>query len=131
MKKKYTEEPAYVIIGKGMRVNAELISGKGIVRIEGEYFGDIETEGAFILEKSGQVCGNITVNSAYIAGSIAGNISCFDLLHIKTTGKVKGDIECDAILMDEGALFIGYSKMNERPPEADSLGIQDVIEDDI
>ena len=130
MKKKYTGESASVIIGKGMRINAELISGKGIVRIDGEYFGDIKIEGELILEKSGSICGNIFVNSAYISGVIAGNITCVDLLHIKTTGKVKGDIESGAVMMDEGALFIGRSKMIDQTPEPDPLGIQDIIDDD-
>ena len=132
MKKKYYQESAaaVIIIGKGMRVDAELISGKGTVRIEGEYFGEIKIEGDLIIEKSGQVYGNVSTGSAYISGSIAGNIRCADLLHIKTTGTLKGDIECAAVLMDEGAVFIGYSRMKEIAPEPDPLGIQDIIDDD-
>ena len=130
MKKRYTSESAAVIIGKGMKIHGELISGKGIVRIDGEYLGDIKIDGELMLEKSGHIRGNVTANSAYISGSITGNISCSHLLHIKTTGKLRGDIECDAVLMDEGALFIGCSLMNERAQEPDPLGIQDVIEDE-
>ena len=130
MKKKYIRESDSVIIGKGMRLDAELLSGKGVVRIEGEFFGDIKIDGELMLEKSGHIYGNINANAAYIAGSITGDISCVHLLHIKTTGKVKGDITSEAILMDEGALFIGCSLMNERMPEPDPLGIQDIIEEE-
>ena len=130
MKKKYIRDAASVIIGKGMRIDAELISGKGAVRIEGEYYGDIRTEGELTVLKSGCIYGNITVDAAYISGNVTGNITCAELLHIKTTGKLKGDIESEAVLMDEGALFIGRSLMKERAPEPDPLGIQDLIDDD-
>ena len=129
MKKKYTEN-ASAVIGKGIRIDAELLGGNGIVRIEGEYYGNIKIDGELIVEKAGQIYGNIITGSAYISGSIIGNIKCADLLHIKTTGKIKGDLECEAILMDEGALFMGYSKMNERELVSDPLGMQDIIDED-
>jgi len=128
MKKKYTDN-ASAVIGKGIRIDAGLLIGKGVVRVEGEYYGDIKIDGELIVEKAGQIHGNILTGSAYISGSIIGNIKCTDLLHIRTTGAVKGDLECDAILMDEGALFMGYSKMNERI-ESDPLGIEDMLDDD-
>ena len=110
-------EPAVTTIGQGMRLEAKLLSGSGIVRIEGEYYGEISVNGELILEKSGYVNGNINVKIAYISGTVSGNIKCADFLHITPTGKINGDIECEAMLMDEGAVFIGYSKMNERKPE--------------
>ena len=115
--KKDVGEPAVTTIGKGIRLEAGLLSGNGIVRIEGEYYGEISVNGELILEKSGYVNGNINVKIAYISGTVSGNIKCADFLHITPTGKINGDIECEAMLMDEGAVFIGYSKMNERKPE--------------
>ena len=129
MRKKHSENVPS-LISKGIRLEAELLSGKGTVRIEGEYFGDIMIDGELMLEQSGHVCGNVIAKAAYISGSISGNINCSELLHIKTNGKVKGDIECQAVLMDEGAVFIGYSKMFEQAPEpADLLGVQTMIEE--
>jgi cytoskeletal protein CcmA (bactofilin family) len=58
---------------------------------------------------------------------VNGNVKCSDLLHITSTGKITGDIECEAILMDEGALFIGQCKMNERDAGDDPLlGFEDM-----
>jgi cytoskeletal protein CcmA (bactofilin family) len=122
--RKYIEEPAVTLIGKGMQVNADLLGGTGNVRIEGEYHGDINIDGELTVERSGHIKGHISATVANISGSITGDIICSDLLHIKTTGKIKGDIACDAILMDEGALFIGRCTMNEIEPEPDPLGIE-------
>ena len=121
--KKRIEEPAVTLIGKGMSVKADLMSGKGIIKIEGEYHGDINIDGELIIAESGNINGSVSVNIAYISGSITGDIICSDLLHIKTTGRIKGDIACGAVLMDEGAVFIGYSNMPEPAREPDPLGI--------
>ena len=108
------ETEPVTVISKGMKIAADLLSGDGIVRIEGEYHGEIYMDGELFVEKSGYVNGNINVRIAYISGSVTGNIKCSDLLHVTSTGKINGDIECEAILMDEGAVFIGYSRMSEK-----------------
>jgi len=113
-KNEHEMDTATTILGKGMRIEGALVSGNGILRIEGDYQGEIRIDGELFLEKSGFINGNIGVTSAYVSGCIKGNVKCLDLLHITSSGKVNGDIECEAILMDEGAIFIGCSKMTER-----------------
>ena len=115
--KKYNNDITATVIGKGIRLESALLSGQGIIRIDGEYCGDISVDGELMLEQSGNINGNIDVKIAYISGTVTGNVKCSDLLHIMSTGKITGDIECEAMLVDEGAVFIGYSKMNDRKPE--------------
>jgi len=108
-----------------MRIDAKLLSGSGILRVAGEYNGEIYIDGDLILEKTGNIGGNINVKTAYIYGRVTGNVKCSDLLHITSTGKITGDIECEAILMDEGALFAGHCIMNEHDhgTESDMIGL--------
>jgi len=112
------EKPAAMeintLLGQGMRMEATVLVGKGIVQIEGEFHGEVNIEGSLVLTNTGNIYGNTKVNVAYISGNITGNIYCSELLHIMATGKIKGDIECDAILMDEGAIFNGTCKMNDQ-----------------
>ncbi|MCL2099616.1 MAG: polymer-forming cytoskeletal protein [Oscillospiraceae bacterium] len=105
------------VLGKGMRMDATMLAGEGVVQIEGEFHGEVDINGELVLEKSGYVNGNIKTNIASISGNVTGNIKCSELLHITQTGKIKGDIECTTILMDKGAVFIGYSKMADTEPE--------------
>ena len=123
--KKNNDELSTTVIGKGIKIEAKLLSGTGLVRIEGEYYGEVYIDGELFLERSGRISGNINVKSAYIYGAVTGNVRCSDLLHITSTGKIAGDIECDAILMDEGAVFIGRCQMNERNDaiSGDPLGL--------
>jgi len=102
------------LLGQGMRMDATTLVGKGIVQIEGEFNGEVDIDGSLVLTNSGHINGNTRVKVAYISGNITGNIFCSELLHVMATGKIKGDIECDAILMDEGAIFNGNCKMNEQ-----------------
>ena len=102
------------LLGKGMKIEAKSLSGGGTVKIEGDYFGEVNIDGELVLEKSGYINGNINAKIAYISGIVDGNVKCADLLHIMSTGKITGDIECEAMLIDEGGIFIGYSKMNDR-----------------
>ena len=121
LKKNAGENDAVTILGKGMKIEAKLLSGNGIVRIEGEYYGELRIDGDIVLAKSGYINGDMEATAAYISGRVNGNIKCSDILHIKSTGKINGDIECEAILMDEGAVFIGHSKMSDRDP----LGLEE------
>ena len=127
LKKDISDAYSTTTIGKGMRMEAKLISGSGTIRIEGEYFGEIHIDGELVLEKSGHINGNVNVKIAYISGTVFGNVKCSEFLHITPTGKINGDIECEAILMDEGAVFIGYSRMTERRVNpSDPLGLDEL-----
>ena len=117
--KNIEERSSVTVIAKGMRIDAALVSGEGTLKIEGDYYGNIDINGDLTVEESGYVNGNINTDTANISGSVTGDIICTDWLHIKASGKIKGNITCEAILMDEGAVFIGYSSMKDRLPAAD------------
>ena len=113
-KKDAADEADITVIAESTRIDDAVMNTKGIVKIEGEYHGNISIDGELIVGESGYISGHVNANSADIYGNIIGNVICSDWLHIKATGTIKGDITCDAILMDEGAVFIGYSNMKER-----------------
>lgn len=129
-----TTDTATTVLGKGIRIEAALLSGEGTIEIEGEYDGEINIDGKLILAKSGRINGNIKTKTAYISGNIEGNITCTELLHIKPTGRIIGDIESASTLMDEGAIFVGYSKMSSStsntPPRFDAPPRFDEDEDE-
>ena len=113
-KKDATDEADITVIAESTRIDDAVMNTKGIVKIEGEYHGNISVDGQLIVGESGYISGHVNASSVDIYGSITGNVVCSDWLHIKATGTIKGDITCNAILMDEGAVFIGYSNMKDR-----------------
>ena len=128
----FSDATDITIIAENTRIDDAVMNTKGTVKIEGEYNGNINIEGELIVGASGYICGHVNSSSADIYGNITGNVVCSDWLHIKATGIIKGDITCDAILMDEGAVFIGYSNMKDRAltESVDMVDIDMEIEDE-
>ena len=116
------------VIAENTRIDDAVMNAKGTVKIDGEYHGDINVDGELIVGATGYICGHVNASSADIYGNITGNVVCGDWLHIKATGIIKGDITCDAILVDEGAVFIGYSNMKDRASAESIDSIDDMID---
>lgn len=86
------------------------IRAEGTVRINGNVTGEVIVTGNVIIGDSCMVKGNIKAENAYISGTVHGNISTSDQLHMTTTSKVYGDIEVKNVIIDEGAIFNGHCK---------------------
>lgn len=99
------------ILGKDAKLTGE-IKTSGLLRIEGNFQGDIECEKDLIITDSAKVDGNLRAKNAIIAGVYQGNIFLEGKLEIKSTGKVIGDIKVGALVVEDGAFFDGKCEMN-------------------
>jgi cytoskeletal protein CcmA (bactofilin family) len=107
------------IIGKETDIEGN-INSNGVVKIEGNFKGEIFTSSDLIIEETGVVTGNVKAAKVIISGTMEGNVVSFELLQIEPTGKLIGDIEVKSISISEGAIFKGRSiMMNEVYKEAD------------
>jgi len=105
---------AETIIGKGTKIIGGSMTGESSVRIDGEFLGLIDVGGDLILGEGGRIEGDIKVRSAMIAGHArSGLVTCTESLHIVSTGAVHGDLQVGALVVDEGAVFIGNCKMQQ------------------
>jgi len=101
------------IIGHGITVEAVRLSGKESVRIDGNFFGDIELDGSLILGESGVIEGRTRAIYIVIAGTVRGDIICDGVLHIASTAVVNGDITASKLIVDEGGQLNGRSQVGE------------------
>ena len=62
-------------------------------RVDGSFEGNIETKGKVVIGKNGNIDGTIVCVSADIEGKFKGTIHVEDLLSIKSSGEVQGDVE--------------------------------------
>lgn len=97
-------------------VGAEtIIEGKIIVqtslRVEGEVHGDIECEGDITIGEKGLVEHSISSRNVTIAGTVNGEINASGKVHILSSGKLCGNATMTSIVIDEGGIFEGESKM--------------------
>jgi cytoskeletal protein CcmA (bactofilin family) len=97
-------------IMEGTSIEGEIKSDSN-VRIDGRVKGTINVRGRLIVGASGVVEGDVTCQSSDIEGTVNGKITCQDLLSLKATAKLNGDINTKKLAIEPGALFTGNCSM--------------------
>lgn len=87
------------------------IKASGNLRIDGKLVGTLECKGRVVIGGSGMIEGEIRCENAEIEGSIKANITVTDLLSLKSTAKVQGDIVTKKLAIEPGATFSGSCSM--------------------
>jgi len=98
------------IIGKGTVLDGS-IESFGNIRIEGKVIGNIKTKSKVALGQSSRIEGNVLAQNAEIAGEVKGKVEVSDLLVLKPSAVVHGDIITNKLVVEEGASFNGGCKM--------------------
>ena len=108
---KKTETTAAVnMIGAGTIITGDIVS-KGDIRIDGTLRGSINTEGRVVLGGEGMIEGDVICKDADISGAIKAKITVSQLLSLKTTAKLNGDIITNKLSIEPGAAFSGSCSM--------------------
>lgn len=94
----------------------------GNIRIDGVFSGRIETAGNVLLGPSARVMADIVANVVQVWGSVQGNIKTHGRLEILSNGRVWGDIDVTALLIDEGGMFRGQCLMAGENVDTFTLG---------
>ena len=95
------------VIGEGIVFESAVLRGNGIIRIDGKFSGTIDVEGRIILGEKGVIDGELTADSALIAGKYDGNLSIRNNLHLTPSAMLSGKVEAGRIIIDEGASISG------------------------
>lgn len=99
-------------LGKETEFEGKL-SFSGAVRIDGHFTGEIFTEGTLIVGESAVIKSDIHVSHIIISGEIRGNIIADNRIEIHAPGKVFGNIQAPAVVIEEGVIFEGNCRMQE------------------
>jgi cytoskeletal protein CcmA (bactofilin family) len=89
------------------------LSFNGAVRIDGHFTGEIFTEGTLIVGESAVIKSDIHVSHIIVSGEIRGNIMADDRIEIHAPGKVFGNIQAPAVVIEEGVIFEGNCRMQK------------------
>ena len=84
----------------------------GAVRIDGEFTGEIKSEGTLILGKEAKVRGSINVAQHILSGSVDGEIVVHKKTTMHKTAHLTGNIATPVLMMEEGAILQGKVHMN-------------------
>ncbi|MBD0255526.1 MAG: polymer-forming cytoskeletal protein [Cytophagales bacterium] len=103
-------------IMKGTTVEGN-IETFGNVRVEGKILGNIKSKSKIALGDSSYVEGNIISQNAEIAGEVKGTVDVTEVLTLKATAVIKGDIVTGKLVVEAGAVWNGTIKMGTAPKE--------------
>ena len=98
------------VIGDGTKIKGDLNSN-GDLRVDGIVEGNITTQAKCVLGASGRIIGNITAKSCDLSGTVDGNLVVSELLLIKSTGKINGDLRTAKLVVENGGEFNGSCTM--------------------
>ena len=98
------------IIAKSATLDGNLETA-GNLRVEGKLVGNICCKAKVAMGDSSVVEGNISTQNAEIAGKVKGQLEVADLLILKSTAVIDGDIVAGKIMIETGAVFNGTCKM--------------------
>ena len=87
------------------------LNTEGDIRIDGQLKGAIVTKGKLVLGTSGIIDGEVDCASAIISGEIQATIRVKELLTLKSTAKLSGEIIAGKLAIEPGAIFTGKCSM--------------------
>ncbi len=111
MKKRKNQITAF--LGRETEFEGNL-SFKGMVRIDGRFKGEINTEGTLIVGETAVIDSDIHASNVIISGEIRGHIVAGERIEILSPGKVFGDIESPSVVINSGVIFEGNCQTEKR-----------------
>jgi cytoskeletal protein CcmA (bactofilin family) len=115
MSKKEASDMSMVnLIAKGTSIKGEIQSG-GDFRIDGTLNGSIKASGKVVIGTTGKVDGEITCQNAEVEGELKVKITVKELLSLKASSVVRGEIITSKLSIEPGAILTGTCNMDGDP----------------
>jgi len=103
----------HALLGAGTRYEGKLFF-EGRARIDGEFEGEVFSEGLLVVGEEASIKGAIRVHTLIVrGGQIQGDIHATELVELHAPAEVRGDIRTQALFMEKGVLFDGSCVMGE------------------
>ena len=110
------------IIGHGTAIKGDL-KVEGSIRIDGTLNGNITVSDTLIVGKTGEIIGEVRTKDTLIGGKIEGSLIVGERAEFQTGSRLKGDIKCKLLVIEEGVIFDGTCAMETGTETKEGLGI--------
>lgn len=108
------ESPSINLIGPGTIINGD-INCNGDIRIDGSLIGSINSKGKIVVGTTGLIEGEIICQNADFSGVINANVMVGELISLKATAKLTGDLVTNKLAIEPGAKYTGKCNMSSNP----------------
>ena len=105
----YTKNQSLInsIIGEGTRFRGD-IELRGLLRIDGDFQGNIKADGRVLIGRLGRAQCLIEADTVVVGGLLKGDIRAESKIVLLSTSMVIGDIRSPQIVVEEGVIIHGY-----------------------
>lgn len=97
-------------IVEGTSIIGDIVS-KADFRLDGELIGNFTSQGKLVIGASGVIKGEIVCNNADIEGEFQGKIKVLEVLNIKATAQIHGEVLVGKLSIEPGANFTATCTM--------------------
>ncbi len=114
------ENKAINIIGTGTSIVGDITSD-GDIRIDGTLSGNLSTKGKVVIGTSGKIKGEVNCKNSDISGKLEGKVAVKELLTLKSSCKIIGDITTNKLAIEPNAVFTGTCNMDGNTPPINNV----------
>lgn len=101
-------------LGSGTVYHGQL-NFQGAVRIDGNFVGEISSEGTLIIGKDALVEGKVHVGQIVLSGRLTGEVAAAKKATLHRSAVLSGNLVTPALVMEEGAVLDGQVFMSTKP----------------
>ncbi|HOJ64237.1 MAG TPA: polymer-forming cytoskeletal protein [Spirochaetota bacterium] len=106
----YSDFSINSIIGTGDSIKGEF-NLKGTLRIDGYFYGKINSQSKVYIGKTGKVEATIIAKNIIVGGVVKGDIFAEENIVVLKTAEIIGNIYSCSINMDDGVIFAGECRV--------------------
>jgi len=85
------------------------------IRVDGTIKGNLQCDAKVIIGPTGRVEGEVMCKNAVIEGAFDGTITVSELLNIRESANISGDVTTDKLIVQSGATFNVSCNMGVKP----------------
>jgi cytoskeletal protein CcmA (bactofilin family) len=98
-------------IVEGTKITGDIVT-QADFRLDGELIGNFKSNGKLVIGASGVIKGDLNCKNADIEGRFDGKIQVTELLNIKSTATILGEVSIGKLAVEPGASFTATCVMN-------------------
>jgi cytoskeletal protein CcmA (bactofilin family) len=91
------------------------------MRIDGTLIGSVNAKGKVVIGTTGSVDGEIVCMNGDFSGTVKAQVSVTELLQLKATSKLTGDLVTGKLAIEPGAKFSGTCNMQESTAKPENI----------
>ena len=98
------------LIGAGTVIEGDIRSN-GDIRIDGTVYGSVTSKARVVIGATGIIEGDVNSQNADVSGTIKGKTTITEMLFLKSSSKIIGDLVTGKLVVEVGATFTGSCNM--------------------